>query len=90
MREGPYAIYCGRSRQIRDRLASWLRKTVGKPFKTMKELQADAANYSGCSMVTAARWVYQFTAPGQKYKIMQTKDAFTIRTRKNGGNGGKS
>ncbi len=70
-----------RSRKFQKKLRSWLEQSIGLSYPTMGEMHRDAANYAGCSMVTAARWVYQFTGPGQHFQIIETEDDYVIATR---------
>lgn len=75
--------YIARSRQIRKKLASWLAQNVGAEYASMGELHRDAANYAGCSMTTASRWVYQYTGPGQPFVILPSaeEDRYTLALR---------
>ena len=73
--------FTARSHRFRKKLASFLRQSVGESWATMGEMHRDAANYAGCSMQCAARWIYQFTGPGQEYQMIELEDTFALATR---------
>lgn len=79
--------YHARSLRIRNRIAEWLTLNEGTTWATMTEINNRAANYAGCSSVTAARWVSQFTVVGTAHKIILATDYFLIERRgeENGG-----
>jgi hypothetical protein len=70
-----------RSIRFRKKIRSWMRANEGETWSTMGELHRDVANYSGCSMTTAARWVYQFSGPGQEWQIVELEDVFQLSRR---------
>lgn len=70
-----------RSKKFQKKLKSWMSQNAGKSWGSMGEMHRDAANYAGCSMMTAARWVYQFTGPGQEYQITETEDEYWLAAR---------
>ena len=73
--------FTARSHRFRKKLASFLRQSVGESWSTMGEMHRDAANYAGCSMQCAARWIYQFTGPGQEYQVIDLEDEYVLATR---------
>lgn len=73
--------FTARSHRFRKKLRSFLEQEVGASWGSMGELHRDAANYAGCSSQCAARWIYQFTGPGQEFQIIETEDEYTIANR---------
>ena len=67
-----------RSRKIRKKLRSWMDQNAGQEWATLSELYRDAANYAGCAIVTAGRWIYQYTGPGQPWETIELEDAYRL------------
>ena len=70
-----------RSFRFRKKLRSWMDQNVGEAWSTMGELHRDAANYAGCASMTASRWIYQFTGPGQRWQVIETEDTYLLAKR---------
>jgi hypothetical protein len=70
-----------RSFRFRKKIKSWLEQNTGESWPTMGELHRDCANYAGCAAMTASRWVYQFTGPGQRWQIIELEDVFHLAKR---------
>ena len=70
-----------RSFRFRKKLRSWMDQNVGEAWSTMGELHRDAANYAGCASMTASRWIYQFTGPGQRWQVIETEDTYMLAKR---------
>src|SRR3972149_959448 len=70
-----------RSFRFRKKLRSWMDQNVGEAWSTMGELHRDAANYAGRASMTASRWIYQFTGPGQRWQVIETEDVFLLAKR---------
>lgn len=66
--------YIARSFKFRKKLKVWMSKSVGESWATNSEMARDAANYVGCAMQTASRWLYQYTGPGQEYELREDED----------------
>src|SRR3970040_2512721 len=73
--------WMARSFRFRKKLRSWMDQSVGEAGSTMGELHRDAANYAGCASMTASRWIYQFTGPGQRWQVIETEDVFLLAKR---------
>src|SRR3990167_5281945 len=56
-----------------------LKKNGTIPF--LAEPKSDAANYAGCASMTASRWIYQFTGPGQRWQVIETEDTYLLAKR---------
>ena len=73
--------FMSRSIRFRKKLRSWLKQNIGDSWATLSELYRDAANYAGCNMQTAGRWIYQYTGPGQEWQIIEGEDEYTLAIR---------
>jgi hypothetical protein len=70
-----------RSLRIRRLVMEYLATNVGSTWRHPTELHARAANYAGCSSVTAARWVYQFTRVGMPYQLVDAVEYWVLEKR---------
>lgn len=63
--------YYSRSLDIRQLIAEFLGlpENEGSVWSSQTELHARAANYAGCSLVTAERWIFQFTRVGTDFRL---------------------
>jgi len=74
-------IYYSRSIAIRRLVAEYLDANVGSVWTDYAELAARAANYAGCSSVTAARWIRQFTSVEAPFRLLDGVDHFVLERR---------
>lgn len=77
--------YYSRSLAYRRKIAEFLMQNEGTTWTTLEELCNRAGNYAGCSVVTARRWVKQFTVAGTAHKIVQSIDYIILERRGDNG-----
>ena len=70
-----------RSRRIRKQIQEYLTENEGSFWVDVTELEDRAANYASCSTVTARRWVRQFTRAGQRWKLTEGVEGWTLDRR---------
>ena len=73
--------FYNRSIKIRRGIMAWLVENEDKSFESLGDLEAQAANMANCSMVTARRWLYQFTRENKPFEIVDKGDFYVIRGR---------
>ena len=73
--------FYNRSIKIRRGIMAWLVENEDKSFESLGDLEAQAANMANCSMVTARRWLYQFTRENKPFEIVDKGDFYIIRGR---------
>ncbi len=73
--------YYSRSLEIRRLIAEFLIENEGTTWANLPELHARAGNYAGCSSVTAARWVHQFTRVGARHRLVEAVDHWVLERR---------
>lgn len=74
-------VYYSRSIRIRRLILEFLIMSEGTSWANLPELHARAANYAGCSSVTAARWIHQFTRVGAKHRLIEAIDHWLVERR---------
>ncbi len=60
--------FYNRSKRIRKRVRDWLFLKIGEHFDTSSVMSDQAANFAGCSSITAYRWIHQFSVDGDPKK----------------------
>lgn len=73
--------FYNRSVKIRKGIMAFLVDNEDKSFESLGDLEAQAANSAKCSMVTARRWLYQFTREGKPFQIVDKGNFYIIRGR---------
>lgn len=73
--------FYARSVRIRRYIMAWMVENVNQRFDSMGEMEAQAANSAKASMVTARRWIFQFSQPGKPFRIEESADFYIIRER---------
>ena len=59
------------SKTIRELIMEFLKDNLGSRWTSVRELNARAANYAGCSITTSERWIYQFTRVGMPFVLIE-------------------
>ncbi len=78
-------VYYNRSMRIRRLILEFLIENEnGTIWRNLAELEARAGNYAGCSVVTAHRWIYQFTRVGARHRLIEAVDHWILEARTNG------
>lgn len=70
-----------RSLAIRTLVFQFLHEHRDTVWADPSELHAQAANAAGCSMPTAARWVFQFTRADAPFKLHLNVDRWVLERR---------
>lgn len=73
--------FYNRSVRIRRGIMAWLVENEDKSFDSLGDMEAQAANYANCSMVTARRWLYQFSRENKPFEIVDKGAFYIIRGR---------
>jgi hypothetical protein len=73
--------FYNRSVKIRRNVMRFLMEHVGIPYDSLGDLEAQAANFSNCSMVTARRWLFQWTRDDKPFYIEEKTNYYIIRER---------
>lgn len=73
--------FYNRSVRIRRGVMAWLVDNEDRTFESLGDMEAQAANKANCSMVTARRWIYQFTRENKPFEIVDKGDFYIIRGR---------
>ncbi len=73
--------FYNRSVKIRKGIMGFLVDNEDKSYESLGDLEAQAANAAKCSMVTARRWLYQFTREGKPFQIVDKGNFYIIRGR---------
>jgi hypothetical protein len=73
--------FYARSVRIRRLILEWMAQNVDERFDSLGEMEAQAANHAKASMVTARRWIFQFSQPGKPFWIQENPSFYIIRER---------
>ena len=73
--------FYNRSVRIRRGIMAWLVDNEDKTFESLGDMEAQAANKANCSMVTARRWIYQYTRENKPFEVVDKGDYYIIRGR---------
>ena len=73
--------FYARSVRIRRKIMEWMLANLDQRFDSMGEMEAQAGNYAKASMVTARRWIFQFSQPGRPFRIEESADFYILRER---------
>lgn len=73
--------FYNRSVRIRRKVMQWLMENLDESFDSYGDMEARCANFAGCSMPTARRWIYQWTRPGKPFQIQEGTDFYIVRAR---------
>ena len=73
--------FYNRSVKIRRKIMTWMAENVNGRWESLGEMEAQAANYAGCSMPCSRRWMFQFSQPGKPFQIVDTTNWYILRER---------
>lgn len=70
-----------RSLRFRHLVLEFLLLNDGTTWTDLAELHARAANYAGCALQTAGRWVYQMSRVDAPFRLVEAVDHWVLERR---------